>query len=269
MDFYSGFLRSACLAGLARLRPVVDPKYQARLDRELSAVSGTGAMDFFLLANDLTAFLRDSGLPRAHCPGKASASLVLYALGLTRLDPIDMGIRFRHFHSGRAWPPPPLAFEVESRHMPAVASWLARRSGPPWALRILEMPSGSGGSSFLTLRRLLRSDGFLEEECEILEHALVIGRTGHLHAEFLELEAYGFTPDRLDRLRSLIRVADGLVTGWADCTRFLLRYVLCHGPASPLLPCRPATPVPGIRVGTTWQRLAETGVAVFDLRARN
>jgi error-prone DNA polymerase len=72
------------------------PEVAARLLRELSVIEQTNLAEFFLINWDLVEFARRSDVP---CQGRGSAadSLVAYALGITRVDPIAHNLLFDRF----------------------------------------------------------------------------------------------------------------------------------------------------------------------------
>jgi error-prone DNA polymerase len=76
------------------------PDVMDRLNREMQVIQKTGLAEFFLINWDLVEFARRRHVP---CQGRGSAadSLVAYALGITRVDPIAHNLLFDRFlHEG-------------------------------------------------------------------------------------------------------------------------------------------------------------------------
>ncbi|HYW22580.1 MAG TPA: PHP domain-containing protein, partial [Terriglobales bacterium] len=96
---YSHLLNLAYAGVRERYQPVTS-EVMKRLERELSVIEKTGLAEFFLINWDLVEFARRSNVP---CQGRGSAadSLVAYALGITRVDPIAHNLLFDRFlHEG-------------------------------------------------------------------------------------------------------------------------------------------------------------------------
>ncbi len=101
-------LASLCLEGLANRYPN-DPEGEARsrLDYELSVVRETGFADYILVVNDFAQYAREQSILMA-VRGSAAASVILYCLGVTDIDPLEYGLVFERF------------LNVERREMPDV-----------------------------------------------------------------------------------------------------------------------------------------------------
>lgn len=54
---------------------------------------------YFLIVADLVAYAREKGIPVGPGRGSAAGSLVVYALGITDVDPIDHQLYFERFLS--------------------------------------------------------------------------------------------------------------------------------------------------------------------------
>ena len=76
--------------------PVVNAEVGKRLDHELEVIGRTHLAGFFLVCEDLVRFARERGIP-AQGRGSAGDSIVAYALGITRVDPIRHDLLFERF----------------------------------------------------------------------------------------------------------------------------------------------------------------------------
>ena len=90
------YLARLCQEGLARRRPGAPNRYQERLAYELEVISQTRFANYFLVVWDITAFARDRGILYG-VRGSAAASLVLYCLGVTDVDPLEYNLVFERF----------------------------------------------------------------------------------------------------------------------------------------------------------------------------
>ncbi|MDO8750767.1 MAG: DNA polymerase III subunit alpha [Dehalococcoidia bacterium] len=90
------YLAKLCWEGLAKRLPTAPPEYQARLRYELDVIRQTNFANYFLVVWDIAAFTRDRGILFG-VRGSAAASLALYALGVTDIDPLYYRLVFERF----------------------------------------------------------------------------------------------------------------------------------------------------------------------------
>ncbi|MER6670047.1 DNA polymerase III subunit alpha [Amycolatopsis japonica] len=92
------WLREEVAAGLRRRLPDGVPEaYLARVDFEIGVIADKGFPAYFLITADLMNHARHVGIRVGPGRGSAAGSLVAYALGITNLDPIDLGLLFERF----------------------------------------------------------------------------------------------------------------------------------------------------------------------------
>jgi error-prone DNA polymerase len=93
-------LAELCWTGVRERYAMDDPGLGAevgeRLAHELGVISRTHLAGFFLICHDLVRFARERGIP-AQGRGSAGDSIVAYALGITRVDPIRHDLLFERF----------------------------------------------------------------------------------------------------------------------------------------------------------------------------
>jgi len=96
------FLRRLCFEGVKK-RGILDKpnkeKYFERLKMELSVFEDLGFIDYVLLNWDVINFCHETGIPTGAGRGSAPGSLVLYAIGVTNIDPIKHDLFFERFVS--------------------------------------------------------------------------------------------------------------------------------------------------------------------------
>ena len=72
-------------------------KYEKRLRAELEMIKSMGFAGYFLIVSDFVAYARQREIPVGPGRGSAAGSLVAYALGITKIDPIRYGLFFERF----------------------------------------------------------------------------------------------------------------------------------------------------------------------------
>ena len=100
-------LARLCAEGLARRYSVDAEEPRVRLAYELDVVRQTGFADYILVVHDFAREARERGILMA-VRGSAAASIILYTLGVTDIDPLEHHLVFERF------------LNIERREMPDV-----------------------------------------------------------------------------------------------------------------------------------------------------
>jgi DNA polymerase-3 subunit alpha len=98
-----GFLKQLCLHGFKKLNlPKESPEHSAYVDRvkyELSTIQELGYVDYILLVWRVVDFCSRNAVPLGAGRGSAAGSLILFLIGVTKIDPIKYGLFFERFIS--------------------------------------------------------------------------------------------------------------------------------------------------------------------------
>ena len=71
--------------------------YNERFDYEMGLIVGQGFAGYFLIVADFIGWARNKGIPVGPGRGSGAGSIVAWALGITKLDPIKMNLLFERF----------------------------------------------------------------------------------------------------------------------------------------------------------------------------
>lgn len=93
----SGILKEKAFAGLSALGLADKPEYAERLEYELGIITQKGFENYILMIADMIEEARRKDIAVGPGRGSGPGSLVCYALGITRLDPIQNGLLFERF----------------------------------------------------------------------------------------------------------------------------------------------------------------------------
>jgi DNA polymerase III subunit alpha len=97
------FLRALCSVGFKNLSLKKGSKeyeeYGKRVKYELEIFQELGFVDYVLLVWDVINFCHENDIPTGLGRGSAAGSLVLYLIGVTKIDPIKYGLYFERFVS--------------------------------------------------------------------------------------------------------------------------------------------------------------------------
>ncbi len=104
------------------------PGAWAQLDRELAVIGALGFPGYFLTVWDIVAFCRREDI---FCQGRGSAatSAVCYALGITNVDAVSLGLLFERFLSPARDGPPDIDVDIESGRREEVIQYVYERYG--------------------------------------------------------------------------------------------------------------------------------------------
>ena len=95
------FLMQVCRANFKKLNiPKEDfPKYSDRVKYELETIKELGFLDYILLVWTVVNYCNENSIPVGLGRGSAAGSLILYLLGVTKVDPIKYELFFERFIS--------------------------------------------------------------------------------------------------------------------------------------------------------------------------
>ncbi|OHD54536.1 MAG: hypothetical protein A2Y33_05065 [Spirochaetes bacterium GWF1_51_8] len=121
-------LREMCKSRCARMK--LGKEYDERLMYELSIIEDLGLQNFFLIVWDIARFMRKSKIPYGWGRGSSVSSLVLYLLGVTKVNPVENNLMFERFLNPGRKQLPDVDIDVCWRRRHEVFEYLASRFGP-------------------------------------------------------------------------------------------------------------------------------------------
>jgi len=137
----SGFAPHAYLAhlakeGLNRRYPFADDAVKERLDYELSVVEKTGFTNYFLVVHDIAQFCRRAGIMLG-VRGSAAASIILYTLDVTFIDPLATRLVFERFLHVDRKEPPDVDLDIPDDRRDEVIRYVAEKYGQDHVAQII------------------------------------------------------------------------------------------------------------------------------------
>jgi len=125
----SSYLRFVCEEGLVRrFSGSVPLGYPERLMYELDVINQTGFPDYMLIVWDYVSYARRNGIPCLP-RGSAGASLVLYCLGITDVDPVANKLLFERFLSPERLEMPDIDVDFADTRRGQVLDYIAAKYG--------------------------------------------------------------------------------------------------------------------------------------------
>jgi len=126
------YLHELCEAGLQERyqeRSQDDLELRQRLDYELSILSKTGFVSYFLIVWDFIDYAKQQGIPVGPGRGSAAGSLVAYVLGITDLDPLRYGLIFERFLNPDRISPPDIDIDFCQNRRGEVIDYVRQKYG--------------------------------------------------------------------------------------------------------------------------------------------
>jgi error-prone DNA polymerase len=138
------------------------PGAWAQLDRELGIIGALGFPGYFLTVWDIVAFCRREDI---FCQGRGSAatSAVCYALGITNVDAVSLGLLFERFLSPARDGPPDIDVDIESGRREEVIQYVYERYGRLHAAQVANVITYRSRSA---LRDMGKALGHAPEEVD-------------------------------------------------------------------------------------------------------
>ncbi|HEY4685047.1 MAG TPA: DNA polymerase III subunit alpha, partial [Dehalococcoidia bacterium] len=129
-------LEQLCWEGLRRRLPDAGPEAEERLRYELEVVRETGFTNYVHIVREIAVFARGQGI-RVGVRGSAAASLILYCLGVTDIDPLKANLVFERFLNKERPEPPDVDFDLPDDRREEVLRFVANRYGADRVAQII------------------------------------------------------------------------------------------------------------------------------------
>jgi DNA polymerase-3 subunit alpha len=114
--------------GLRRHYPAASEDVERRLQYELDVVRKTGFTNYILVVNGIAQFARSQGIGMG-VRGSAAASLILYCLGVTEIDPLAARLVFERFLHDQRHEPPDIDLDFAEDRRDEVIRYVAEKYG--------------------------------------------------------------------------------------------------------------------------------------------
>ena len=130
------------------------PGAWAQIRHELDLIEQLGFAGYFLVVYDIVSFCRSRDI---YCQGRGSASnsAVCYALGITNVDSVDLGLLFERFLSPERDGPPDIDVDIESGRREEAIQYVYERYGRAHTAQVANVISYRSRSALRDMARAL------------------------------------------------------------------------------------------------------------------
>ena len=198
-------LRELCLAGLARRLPGAGEAERARLESELEVIRQTQFPDYFLVVWDIARFVRERGILLA-VRGSAAASLVLFCLEVTDINPLEFDLVFERFLNVERKEMPDIDMDFQDDRRDEVISYVVERYGRDHVAQIITFGTlGARAAIRDSGRALAMSYGEVDAVARLVPQRLNIA----LKDAIIDSPELASALERDEKVRRLIDTARG------------------------------------------------------------
>lgn len=132
------YLRELVYQGLKARNLDTDKRYTDQADYELKVISDMHLPSYFLLVWDIIHYADTHNIAVGPGRGSAAGSLVVYALGITRLDPLKHGLLFERFlNAGRASSLPDIDLDFDHDKREDILTYIRTKYGEDHVCHII------------------------------------------------------------------------------------------------------------------------------------
>jgi error-prone DNA polymerase len=256
------FLRERTLEGMRERYGAANEKARKQIDRELALIEELDLPGYFLIVWDIVRFCREKNI-LVQGRGSAANSAVCYALGITAVDPVGMGLLFERFLSAERgeWPDIDLDLPSGDQRERAI-QYVYERYGKLGAAMTANVITYRGRSAAREIGKALSFDP------ETLARLASLVGAWEYKDENDTFERH-FHDAGFDIRHPKIRKFFELCIKVQDLPRHLGQHsggmVVCQGQLDSVVPLEPAT-MPG-RVVVQWDKedCADMGIVKVDL----
>ncbi len=228
------YLGELCWEGLRRRFVEPAPEIVARLEYELDIIRKTNFANYFLVVWDLISFAKERKILFG-VRGSAAASLVLYSLGITDIDPLENKLVFERFLNVERKELPDIDLDFQDERRDEVISYAAQKYGPECVAQIITFGTFGARAAIRDVGRALAMPyGDVDRVARLVPPNVALERALEENPELGELyredEGVRQLVDDARRLEGIARHASTHAAGVVISKEPLTRYVPLQRP---------------------------------------
>jgi len=128
-DTLDSYFEFKCFKGLESKQLHTNQDYIDRLNYEISVIHKMGYAGYFLIVQDFINWAKNNDIYVGPGRGSGAGSLCCYALGITNLDPIKLGLIFERFLNPARLSMPDIDVDFEKRYRDKVIDYVTHKYG--------------------------------------------------------------------------------------------------------------------------------------------
>src|SRR5215469_10991827 len=134
----ASWMREEVWRGMDRRYPGgYDEQRRQQAEYEMGVIESMGFCSYFLVVADFIMWAKRNGIRVGPCRGSAGGSIVSYALGITDLDPVDLGLVFERFLNPERVSMPDVDMDFDERRRGDVIRYVTEKYGDDRVAQII------------------------------------------------------------------------------------------------------------------------------------
>ncbi|MEA3290851.1 MAG: DNA polymerase III subunit alpha, partial [Pseudomonadota bacterium] len=177
-------------------RETVDPNYVVRMNLELDVINEMGFPGYFLIVADFIRWAREHRIPVGPGRGSGAGSVVAWALGITELDPLELGLLFERFLNPERVSLPDFDIDFCMEGRDRVIEYVAERYGREQVAQIITFGTMAARAVVRDVGRVMGlSYGFVDTVAKLIPFEIGMTLEKALAQEELLRERYEQEPE--------------------------------------------------------------------------
>jgi len=225
------FLADLCYESLPNCYPDPTPEIKQRLDYELDVIHQTQFANYFLVVWDIISFTRQHDILFG-VRGSAAASIVLYCLGITQIDPVAAELVFERFLNIERKEMPDIDLDFQDDRRDEVISYVSQKYGQDHVAQIITFGTLGAKAAIRDVGRALgMTYGDVDRVARLVPNALgmtltrALEENSELNSIYHEDKIVRNLVDSAMRIEGIARHASTHAAGVVISSEPLTRYV--------------------------------------------
>ena len=130
------YLKTLIKEGMISYGLISKSEYRERIKFEMGVIANCGYVKYFLILWDIINFAKRSGIRVGIGRGSAVGSLVLYVLGITKIDPLKYDLLFERFLNPERISPPDVDVDFDYYRRDEISDYIYRKYGQDHCCKI-------------------------------------------------------------------------------------------------------------------------------------
>lgn len=257
------YLTHLAREGLNRKFPFADDAVKERLQYELDVVAKTGYTNYFHVVHDIALFCKRDGIMLG-VRGSAAASLILYALDVTFIDPLAQRLVFERFLHDERKDPPDVDFDIPDDRRDEVIRYVSEKYGADRVAQIITFGTMGAKAAVRDVGRAMGlAYGDVDRVARLVPNALHMTLDKALEESPELAGAYEVDPE----VRSLVDTAKRLEGVARHASTHAAGVVISREPLADIVPLQRPTRGDETSIPTTqfaMAQVAEIGLLKMD-----
>jgi len=204
------YLKALTNEGLEKKYGKITPAIRARVDFELETINRLGFVEYFLIVWDFIAYAEKNGVSVGPGRGSGVGSIVAYAVGITKVDPVKYGLIFERFLNPERVSSPDfdIDFCVDGREK--VINYVVDKYGAENVSQIITFSTMAAKAAIKDVGRVFdRPYSELDRITKAMPKLMLKGKIGHIIGTLNNESGDKEIPPAIPELAELYKTDDG------------------------------------------------------------